>query len=251
MNLSKILIVLFFATSALAQFTPFQPLPPNPGTLGAKGDILTHDGAADVAKAACLDTEILEYDALDPNGIKCVAKPQNAADLCVAGEYLDGDGTCKTAPNEPAIFVGYAWTDCGVVENVGTSYQVANITPASNCTGSPSGSSGDVTFVKDRVEIIIDSPVKTTGYYEIILESPSASNDGQCLLSFDVGGTTHDDNSNIEYSFIGATTLNFRARTIQTFGTDTAKTVSAIWKDTGTASFCQLGGWRIEVRWSP
>lgn len=41
----------------------------------AKGELVVGDGSGNVAKAACADDEILVWDALEADGIKCEAKP--------------------------------------------------------------------------------------------------------------------------------------------------------------------------------
>jgi uncharacterized delta-60 repeat protein len=65
----------------------------------AKGSLLTSDGVSNGEFSACADTEIIEWDAAETSGFKCVAKPvdtdTNAGTLCASGEYLNGDGTCE------------------------------------------------------------------------------------------------------------------------------------------------------------
>jgi hypothetical protein len=66
-----------------------------------KGSLLTSNGTSNGEFTACADGEIIEWDSAETNGFKCVTKPvdTNAGTLCAAGEYLDGDGTCKTVPS--------------------------------------------------------------------------------------------------------------------------------------------------------
>lgn len=83
----------------------------------SKGSLVTNDGTNNSEFTACADTEIIEWDSAETNGFKCVAKPvdtnTNAATLCAAGEYLDGDGTCKTLPSgggggaTPTVVTGF------------------------------------------------------------------------------------------------------------------------------------------------
>ncbi|GEM_PF-1906753 len=52
---------------------------------------------------ACADTEVLEWDNTNSRwvcGAKTTDTNTNAGTLCSAGEYLDGDGTCKTAATD-------------------------------------------------------------------------------------------------------------------------------------------------------
>lgn len=71
----RLLILLLFTTSAWAQFTAFPDLPVAEQSITSKGNLLTNDGTDQVEFPACADTEIIEWDATQPSGFKCVAKP--------------------------------------------------------------------------------------------------------------------------------------------------------------------------------
>jgi hypothetical protein len=108
----KLLISFLFTVNAFAAFTPFAPSNPPADSITAKGNLLTSDGTGLAEKAACANGEIIEWDSTVTEGFKCVTKPvdTNAGTLCAAGEYLDGDGTCKTVPSGGGPSVIGAWT---------------------------------------------------------------------------------------------------------------------------------------------
>lgn len=135
-------ILLLLSTFLLFGFTAFDPLPINPGTLTQQGEILTHDGAADVVFPACDNGEILEWDSGISPGVKCVTKPVSAGSENVVTGASSGAPT--TACDIPAV----------TITTTGGSVMVI----ASPADDSPVGSgggyggsiySGSPTFVKD------------------------------------------------------------------------------------------------------
>ena len=158
----KYLLITFLLTSC--GFTPFPPSSPPADSITTKGGLLTSDGSAQVVKTACADTEILEYDAAVTEGFKCVAKPvdtdTNAGTLCIAGQYLDGDGTCKTVPSgggggapspvgnyllDSSIFIGTLAAPVVAVAS-GAKVRVYLSSNANNQVAAPIGDGGCMTY---------------------------------------------------------------------------------------------------------
>lgn len=72
--MKALILFLSMTGTAWAVFTPFAGSPPA-DALTAKGNVLTHNGSALVEQAACANGEILEWDSVEADGIKCVTKP--------------------------------------------------------------------------------------------------------------------------------------------------------------------------------
>jgi hypothetical protein len=99
MKLLFLFLISFNVFGQAGMFQPFNPYSIAPDAITTKGGLLTSNGTNQVVKEACADDEIIIFDASISFGFKCGTIPPdtNAASLCSAGEYLDGDGTCKTA----------------------------------------------------------------------------------------------------------------------------------------------------------
>ena len=133
--MKKYLFFLIIPVIVFAQ-SVFNPLPTAPLSifgipLMQKGSLLVSDGSFLGEKLACADNQILVYDSLETDGIKCEAKPvdSNAATLCASGEYLDGDGTCKTAGGGSSVdvFTIGASLSYGIGSNSSTGSGTLNI----------------------------------------------------------------------------------------------------------------------------
>lgn len=116
-------------------FVPFPPSNPPANSITTKGGLLTSNGTNQVVKSACADTEIIEFDSTVTEGFKCVAKPvdTNAGTLCVAGEYLDGDGTCKTVPSGGSTL--YTGSSSGTYTAPNLADNFANATSVTSVAG--------------------------------------------------------------------------------------------------------------------
>jgi hypothetical protein len=88
------ILLLLLSISALGAFTQFGLLPPPDGLLTTKGSIIGHDGSEQQEFLACADGEILEWDAVETQGFKCVTIPVGIAEPSAAsGDMLYYDGT--------------------------------------------------------------------------------------------------------------------------------------------------------------
>ena len=84
--MNKFLILLLLSTSAFAQFTPFVGVPIPDNSLNAKGQLYGHNGTNDSIFTACADGEILEWDAVEALGFKCV--PFSTTPTLVEGDLI-------------------------------------------------------------------------------------------------------------------------------------------------------------------
>ena len=63
-------LLAFFTLTAYAQFTPFPPNPVEEGTLSTKGDLLSHDGNADLVLPKGADGYVLKANSSSPSGLE-------------------------------------------------------------------------------------------------------------------------------------------------------------------------------------